>query len=205
MQTMWQAEVKLGGLLNFWNKTKNTDSCGTWRQKRRQHWMKPKMLFSQFCCQLWSKQIRGSLVRECGKIASAPLPSHTGEKLKLGGSWFANLLICRFADLLMCWFSRLTLEKRQNWEGPDLAADTALLRRWQTSKQAAEVFVQQTPWKAAEGVCSANTFKIRKRKCGAAAPPEKIRSNQFSLLPNGGQSVAPSAINLTPGLSVENN
>ena len=29
-----------------------------------------------------------------------------------------------------------------------MAADTALLRRWQTSKQAAEVFVQQTPSKS---------------------------------------------------------
>ena len=32
-----------------------------------------------------------------------------------------------------------------------------------------------------------------------AARPGEIRSNQFCLLPNGGQSVAPCAINLSAG------
>ena len=157
---MWQAEVNLGGLLNFWRekkskRSKNTDSCGTWRQKRRQHWMKPKMLFSQFCCQLWSKQIRGSLVRECGKIVSASLPSHTGEKLKLGGSWFSDSLICWFADLqdshwrkdkigrLLIW--RLTLHC---WEGGKQANK---LQRCLFSKHLEKLqkeFVQQTPSKS---------------------------------------------------------
>ena len=69
----------------------------------------------------------------------------------------------------------------ENWNSPDLLGDT--LRR-QRSKQA--------------GVCSTNT--LQNVKLGGSEnveAGEKIRSNQFPLLPNGGQSVAPSAINLS--------
>ena len=69
----------------------------------------------------------------------------------------------------------------ENWNSPDLLGDT--LRR-QRSKQA--------------GVCSTNNLQnIKLGGSENVEAGEKIRSNQFPLLPNGGQSVAPSAINLS--------